>query len=671
MRRPPQVNATRQFGEHRERCADDFARDGQNRCEGTPLDEKRPLHVLDKALLRLRGTILSVRHSLSSLFEIISTVNMWFMHSIWQFTLFTLLVASSFSATTALSFGPPIVLDTGRPAVRPRIAGGTLTETGDAPWYISPTGSTFCGASLIYEDVGLTAAHCGEAFFPGAAVYVGSVSRGTGDRPRRVRRVLSHPLWRSTSVTVEEGQQRPTTSHPIYDVMLFSLEEPVTDVTPISYNTDPDQPPAGESLRVLGFGKTAADADPTLHLREAAVLATDSGTCQSIYRNLYTDGLTLCAGDPDNPVGACQGDSGGPLVSTVDVNVDAAAPVVQYGVVAYGLAGTPEEPVDSCGNPDVPTAYTRTSAVSDWIQAGICALSNNSPTAICENLPDDIVLPSLAPTPVTSAPTPAPQTADLTFVVQYDGQPDETDFYIVQTSDNNNMDEPVVARRPTGQTVNPRARFAYNIQDVPHGSYALIVTDAGGDGWTNGPIPGSVDVFQFDNRGRPVLIAYADGSTRQEFATILEIPFVVTEPVAVVLKPTAQPTAAPTQAPTTRTREPSAVNNNPTPTNGNDGQPPSQPSASDTDGGPTFTFQDNSTSRDGDTNDGKDNDNTDNDEVDDGNDLLGLGLNDGTNFAIILAAALFVFLVFILLVRCLCCDTTKAPRGRQDEFLPP
>lgn len=43
------------------------------------------------------------------------------------------------------------MLDEGQPALEPKIAGGTLAEQGDFPWYISPTLAYFCGASLIHE----------------------------------------------------------------------------------------------------------------------------------------------------------------------------------------------------------------------------------------------------------------------------------------------------------------------------------------------------------------------------------------------------------------------------------------------------------------------------------------------------------------------------------------
>uniref|UniRef100_A0A7S3L5E3 Peptidase S1 domain-containing protein n=1 Tax=Amphora coffeiformis TaxID=265554 RepID=A0A7S3L5E3_9STRA len=538
-------------------------------------------------------------------------------------------------------------------SIQPKIAGGTVAQAGVAPWYISPTGETFCGASLIYQDIGLTAAHCDGAFTAGAGVHVGALVRGTtvaGAQPRRVRRALPHPLWRDPN-----NNQQPT-SNPMYDIMLFQLDTPITDITPVVYNTDPNLPVDNEELLVMGFGNTGPDESPTSILRQANLFAIPDDTCEAIYRNLFTDGLSLCAGDPDSGASACPGDSGSPLVSqttTINNEGDTAtaetASVIQYGVVSYGLAGTEQDPINACGNPDIPTVYTRTSAVADWIAAGICALSVNPPDN-CADLPT-LELPSWAPTPETAVPTPAPLTEDLTFVVQFDGQPEETDFYIV------NDKGQVLATRPEGQVINKYARPRYNLQNLPHGSYVFIVTDAGSNGWTAGLVPGFVDIYQLNSDGRLILIAFG----QEDFESLLEIPFNVTGNPVQVFKPTETPTAAPTAAPT-MTLEPTRFssvplsptgNNNPSPPSPTIGVMPSNSSPS------TPSQQDNGDTRDDDTPE---------------EDLLGLGLNEVTNYAIVLAAALFALLVFVLVVRCMCCRGAKEQHStqgrRNNEFLP-
>ena len=41
-----------------------------------------------------------------------------------------------------------------------RVVGGTIASKGDFPWFVAPKDSLFlCGASLIHNDIGLSAAH--------------------------------------------------------------------------------------------------------------------------------------------------------------------------------------------------------------------------------------------------------------------------------------------------------------------------------------------------------------------------------------------------------------------------------------------------------------------------------------------------------------------------------
>ena len=238
-----------------------------------------------------------------------------------------------------LNVKEPVVLDNGIPAmIRPKIAGGTLAAEGEFPWYISPTLGNFCGASLIHADVALTAAHCNVAFTERMQVYVGALVRGTpaaGAIERRVKRVLPHPLYNEQ----EEQQEN--------DIMLIQLDEPIPadQVTPVVYNTNPNLPTTNEQVVVMGFGRTAADEDPTFDLQRTTLFATDNGVCEDIYANLFQEQLMLCAGDENNPTSACQGDSGGPLVSLPNTDEDPdAVPVGDFhfpNTVAWALAREP------------------------------------------------------------------------------------------------------------------------------------------------------------------------------------------------------------------------------------------------------------------------------------------------------------------------------------------
>jgi hypothetical protein len=55
-------------------------------------------------------------------------------------------------------------------AVQPRIVGGTPAPAGAFPFYAKSLPETLCGATLIWEDILLTAAHCEGAFLNGVAI---------------------------------------------------------------------------------------------------------------------------------------------------------------------------------------------------------------------------------------------------------------------------------------------------------------------------------------------------------------------------------------------------------------------------------------------------------------------------------------------------------------------
>jgi hypothetical protein len=54
--------------------------------------------------------------------------------------------------------------------IQPRIVGGTAATEGEFPFYAKTRPTTLCGATLVWEDILLTAAHCGGGFLNGAAI---------------------------------------------------------------------------------------------------------------------------------------------------------------------------------------------------------------------------------------------------------------------------------------------------------------------------------------------------------------------------------------------------------------------------------------------------------------------------------------------------------------------
>ena len=243
---------------------------------------------------------------------------------------------------------------------RPRnlIVGGADADEGDYPYY---TRSFFCGATLIHDDIVLTAAHCNR---PPTTVTVGGKkgyfqSFFTGNAhgvDRTVQSVVRHPDYKSDI----PGE---------YDVMIMKLSEPVLDVTPVKLNRDNTFPYGNQEATIIGHGMTGSSFLPFFSpLQEADLNVRSIFDCQSSYGSFYDHKMHLCAGG--DGVAACKGDSGGPILTK-----DWDGNVVQAGILSFGRTHD-----EDCG--DVPMVYTRTSSVIDWIEEQICLLSSN-PSPYC------------------------------------------------------------------------------------------------------------------------------------------------------------------------------------------------------------------------------------------------------------------------------------------------
>ena len=58
--------------------------------------------------------------------------------------------------------------------ITPRIAGGTITESGQYPYFATLVGSRICGATLIHPDILMSAGHCQRAFAAETMIFVGA-----------------------------------------------------------------------------------------------------------------------------------------------------------------------------------------------------------------------------------------------------------------------------------------------------------------------------------------------------------------------------------------------------------------------------------------------------------------------------------------------------------------
>lgn len=74
------------------------------------------------------------------------------------------------------------------------------------------------------------------------------------------------------------------------------------------------------------------------------------------------DGSQICANGPED-AGACKGDSGGPLYNTTFINEEVRT--YQVGIVSFGATQK------SCGNPELPTIFTRVDQYLKWIEDNV------------------------------------------------------------------------------------------------------------------------------------------------------------------------------------------------------------------------------------------------------------------------------------------------------------
>jgi len=191
-----------------------------------------------------------------------------------------------------------------------RIIGGDRAEPGDYPYFVSWDG---CGASLIHEDILLTAAHC--ASIGSNSVRVGPSNKFfSGTRRTIARERHPHPFYDPETLS--------------NDMMILKLTSPVTDIKPVklqNMDTDGENP-----LAVMGFGSTFEGGFGSFFLREVDVTQVTHAECNAKYDGEIIEETMVCAGVNGGGKDSCQGDSGGPLVSKEgDVHV-------QVGVVSWG-----------------------------------------------------------------------------------------------------------------------------------------------------------------------------------------------------------------------------------------------------------------------------------------------------------------------------------------------
>ena len=251
------------------------------------------------------------------------------------------------------------------------IVDGEPSPVGRFPYFAHPVGFFVCGATLIHEDILLTAAHCNDGrinFLSASAIYIGSTQFDGSDAIETMSATSfrNHPKYDAFSLSkfMSDSVNLDVVDNYIYDYSLVKLSRSST-VTPAPWNVNPAQPLDNEELVTIGYGTISQDGPLSAKLLEVKVNVTKFATCDANYNNELDAASTLCAAAPGKD--SCNGDSGGPILNANGTIV---------GIVSLGIG---------CALPQFPGVYSRVSEADTFIRQGICEMSSNPPD-YCDTL---------------------------------------------------------------------------------------------------------------------------------------------------------------------------------------------------------------------------------------------------------------------------------------------
>lgn len=205
-----------------------------------------------------------------------------------------------------------------------------------------------CGAVLISPRDVLTAAHCVDADAGHVAdnteILLGTRDLAAGGRRVAVSRITLHPKYNTRTHT--------------NDVAVIRLAQSVTDIQPITYiktaKQEADTAPAGQMLRVAGWGETETKAHFPKKLRQVDVPVIATDACKALPGYGGVNASMFCAGYATGGKDSCQLDSGGPIVRPAAEG----KPAKLVGVVSWGVG---------CAEPGQPGVYARLAKLGKWV----------------------------------------------------------------------------------------------------------------------------------------------------------------------------------------------------------------------------------------------------------------------------------------------------------------
>ncbi|XP_028131101.1 trypsin-2-like [Diabrotica virgifera virgifera] len=221
-----------------------------------------------------------------------------------------------------------------------RIVGGRSAKIEEYPYQLSLRfrNRHICGATLIANNVAITAAHC----IPMSGSYTvkgGSTKLSEGGIIIPVKTAILHPQHRS------ENED--------YDVAILRLDTPFN----LSSSIQPAKLPKGNEQLVVGWvgnvtgwgaiSNNFPDMSDTLRMIGLPVLPIE--WCKSRYISVSLTPRQFCAGFKEGGRDSCQGDSGGPFVINGTL----------YGIISWGF---------NCASPGYPGIYVNVAVLRDYIQ---------------------------------------------------------------------------------------------------------------------------------------------------------------------------------------------------------------------------------------------------------------------------------------------------------------